>query len=286
MPSKKLLEPAFLIFALLWGTFSANTSEPASANAGEERYVRNGETLIANASEPSSTNASEPSSTNASEPSSTNASEPSSTGASEPSAEPGSKRVSVKTVPSGKAGSAHALPANLIKIPMTRQATNYTCGVAALQSVFAYFGEDFREDALARRLKADRNEGTSYKRMRKLARSKGYTVDVKTGMTLQNLKGLIDRKKPVICLIQAWPDKKVNYKTDWEDGHYVVAIGYDANDFYFMDPSTLGYYTYIPIKEFLDRWHDTDSKAKLFNFGMVVEKPTSNYDQSIARKLE
>ncbi|MBX9691921.1 MAG: hypothetical protein K2Z81_06015, partial [Cyanobacteria bacterium] len=36
-------------------------------------------------------------------------------------------------------------PAKLIKVPLTRQSTDYTCGVAALQSVLAFFGEDIRE---------------------------------------------------------------------------------------------------------------------------------------------
>lgn len=32
-------------------------------------------------------------------------------------------------------------------------------------------------------------------------------------------------------------------------------IGYDLERFYFMDPSTLANYTYIPVQEFEDRWH-------------------------------
>lgn len=179
-----------------------------------------------------------------------------------------------------------ALPANLIKVPMTRQATDYTCGVSALQSVLAYFGDEVREDVLSKRLKCDPQDGTDYQQMVSFAKAKGYKVDVRKNMTVEELKKLIDKRKPIICLIQAWPDKKVNYETDWEDGHYVVAIGYDAESIYFMDPSTLGNYTFIPTKEFLKRWHDIDEKTKLFNFGMVVEKAKTNYDQNVAKKLE
>ncbi len=179
-----------------------------------------------------------------------------------------------------------ALPANLIRIPMTRQATDYTCGVAALQSVLGYFGDEFREGALSKRLKCDPQEGTDYQQMVSFAKSKGYKVDVRKNMKIADLKKLIDQKKPTICLIQAWPERKVNYETDWQDGHYVVAIGYDSESIYFMDPSTLGNYTFIPTQEFLKRWHDTDSKVKLFNFGMVIEKPKTNYDQNVAKKME
>jgi len=44
-----------------------------------------------------------------------------------------------------------ALPREgILRLPHTRQATNYTCGAAALQSVLAYYGDEFREDALAK----------------------------------------------------------------------------------------------------------------------------------------
>ena len=182
--------------------------------------------------------------------------------------------------------STEAPPVNLIKVPMTRQATNYTCGVSALQSLFAYYGDEYREDVLARELKADKRTGTRYKRIAKLAKSKGYTVDVHTNMSIKQLQGLLDKRIPVICLIQAWSDRKVDYSADWQDGHYVVAIGYDDHNIYFMDPSTLGNYTYIPVDEFLKRWHDTDTKEKLVHFGMVVRKEEPSYRTDEVKKLE
>ncbi len=177
-------------------------------------------------------------------------------------------------------------PANLIRVPMTRQATDYTCGVAALQSVFMFFGDEVLESVLSKNLKADPKEGTAYQQIVRVAKSKGYAVEVFKNMTLDNLKGLIDKGKPVICLIQAWPERKVNYETDWEDGHYVVAIGYDKDNIFFMDPSTLGNYTFIPIKEFLTRWHDTDSKVKLEHFGMLIEKPKPAYKYGAILKMD
>jgi len=53
-----------------------------------------------------------------------------------------------------------------------------------------------------------------------------------------------------------------DWSQDWEDGHYVVGIGYDSNNIYFMDPATMGNYTYIPVDEFLARWHDKDQRGK------------------------
>lgn len=170
--------------------------------------------------------------------------------------------------------SIHAIQ-NLIRIPLTRQVADYTCGVAALQSILYYYGQEFQEGDLVEKLGATPEEGTKYPRMVEFAQSLNFRVEVRTGMTLDELKRLIDEKKPVILLIQAWPDSTVDYAQDWDDGHYAIAIGYDRQNVYFMDPSTLGHYTFIPVREFLDRWHDTDSQTLLYQFGMVIWKDPS-----------
>ena len=177
-------------------------------------------------------------------------------------------------------------PRNLITVPLVRQSTDFTCGVAALQSVFAYFGDDYREDQLAKELKAVPKTGTHYQEMMRLAKAKGYAVKVLKDMTINDLKKIIDEGKPVICLIQAWAEKAVDYSKDWQDGHYVIAIGHDADNVFFMDPSTLSNYTFIPTKEFVSRWHDTDGKEKLVHFGLIVEKSKPKYNPAAFVKLE
>lgn len=182
--------------------------------------------------------------------------------------------------------SAVKAPPNLITVPMVRQSTDFTCGVAALQSVFAYFGDDYREDQLAKELKAVPKTGTHYQEMVRLAKAKGYLVKVLKDMTIDDLKKGLADGKPVICLIQAWADKDVDYANDWLDGHYVVAIGYDTNNIFFMDPSTLSNYTFIPTKEFLNRWHDTDGQEKLVHFGLIIEKSQPKYSPATFIRLE
>ncbi|MBK7282920.1 C39 family peptidase [Candidatus Aalborgicola defluviihabitans] len=86
------------------------------------------------------------------------------------------------------------------------------------------------------------------------------------------LKGRIDSRIPVLLAIQAWATPPVDWST-FENGHYVVAVGYDNDHFYFMDPSTLGHYTYIPIPEFLERLYDHDDYQKqICLFGIVMIK--------------
>jgi ABC-type bacteriocin/lantibiotic exporter with double-glycine peptidase domain len=179
-----------------------------------------------------------------------------------------------------------ALPSNLLRLPLVRQATDYTCGVAALQSVFAYYGEDLREDLLARALRANRHEGTRCKRIETLARKHGYDVQVVEECSLDELKRFIAAGKPVLVLLQAWPDKEVDFSKDWKDGHYVVAVGFNTESVYFMDPSTSGQYVYIPASQFERRWHDVDGHTRLQHFAMAISKAgaTRNLDSAVLLK--
>ena len=163
---------------------------------------------------------------------------------------------------------------NLIRVPLTRQSSDYTCGVAALQSILYFHDvqDDYSQDTLVKELKADPVNGTSYKAMADFTRSKGYFVDVRTEMALDDIRSFIDNGVPVIVLIQAWAESPVDYSQDWEDGHYAVAIGYDRDTVYFMDPSALGNYTYLLNQEFLDRWHDEDKGVKLNHFGLIIQR--------------
>lgn len=52
--------------------------------------------------------------------------------------------------------------------PLVRQARSFSCGAAALQSLLAYHGDDFREGQLQRLLGTDYDNGTSFKPMKTL----------------------------------------------------------------------------------------------------------------------
>ncbi|MBI5622701.1 MAG: C39 family peptidase [Elusimicrobia bacterium] len=158
----------------------------------------------------------------------------------------------------------------LLRVPKTRQATDYTCGAAALQAVLAFFGQEFREDELSKELGADPEQGTDFRRMAETAQARGLKVSVKKGAGLADLKAALDQGSPAILSLQAWADAPTDYGQGWKDGHYVVAIGYDAKNFYFMDPSLLGHYGYISAAELTARWHDEESPGERISGLMLV----------------
>ena len=127
------------------------------------------------------------------------------------------------------------LPRGAIRIPVpnTYQQTDYTCGPAALRAVCEYFGvgpdteHEFRADMGTPPTGAD--PGHLMQAMVK------YGLEFRPfyPMALNQLKQSVRQGRPVILMLQAWgqgPDHKWrrSYRRIWRDGHWVVAIGYDA----------------------------------------------------------
>jgi predicted double-glycine peptidase len=174
------------------------------------------------------------------------------------------------------------LPAleHFIYTPLVRQSTDYTCGVAALQSVLHYYGvPDELESTVAERLGSDPDFGTSYLAMVEYAEGLGFQVTTERDMTIDKLAARIEKQQPVILAIQAWAeDPTIDWKETYEHGHYVVATGYDAERVYFMDPWTRASYTYINRAQLEDRWHDVDEDGTLEHFGIIIDGRNPAFD--------
>lgn len=71
-------------------------------------------------------------------------------------------------------------------------------------------------------------------------------------------------------MVQAWNEnKKTNWRKDWGDEHYVVAIGYDKTNIYFEDPYVLER-TFLPFDELISRWHGVVIGKKYINQGIAI----------------
>jgi len=165
----------------------------------------------------------------------------------------------------------------IIKFPELKQTTDYDCGATALTAVLAYFGINVAEKDIMQAAKTTKF-GTPIVGLKKVV--KKYGLKYQAGeMTAEQVKRYIDKKIPVILLIQAWTDKdSVAWQKDWTDGHYAVAIGYDKTKMYFEDPWTT-LRTYLTYKELAKRWHDVDKHGKKYlNFGLAVYGKKSSYD--------
>jgi predicted double-glycine peptidase len=182
----------------------------------------------------------------------------------------------------------------MVPVPDVQQPDSYTCGVASFMAILSYYGvgtDDY--DALAKALHATKKDGTDFREIVEYAHRVGLVAEARTGMTVEGLEDCLKAHQPVIVSIQAYEEDgtkipKVYYREN-ENGHFVVAIGFDDDNFYFMDPSLTGRRGYLPKGEFKLRWHDNEGTRKhpnvLEHLGIVVysQKEAPSYPHRAKR---
>jgi predicted double-glycine peptidase len=190
----------------------------------------------------------------------------------------------------------HSIPRNAIRIPVpdTTQQTDYTCGASSLQAVCKYFGvgpdwePDFKDDMGMPRSGADPEH------IVRAVRKYGLKFKEYSPMSLAQLKSCLDLKRPVIVMLQAWGETdggqpRRSYRNWWDDGHWVVAIGYDGTGVFFEDPSLQAIRGYLSFPEFMERWHDYGAHFEhVPQYGIAIWKPgvaRSIYERQ-ARRIE
>ncbi|MFL5330295.1 MAG: C39 family peptidase [Gemmataceae bacterium] len=186
----------------------------------------------------------------------------------------------------------------LLPLPDIAQPDEYSCGTASLLSILSYYGlerDDYR--TLKHALGTNRKNGTDYQRMVSYARHHGFKVDVIPEMSLAKLDECLTAKKPVICSIQAYDEDSPKsqlptiYANQNRNGHFVVAIGFDAANYYFMDPCLAGRRGFVPRGDFDARWHDDEgTKSKpdvIHHLGLVIWKSDATpIDPHCARRID
>jgi uncharacterized protein len=191
------------------------------------------------------------------------------------------------------------IPTAAIKVPLpdVQQPDDYSCGVASLMAILAYYGmppDDL--GVLKKKLCTTKKNGTDYRHIVKYAKDHGLEAEARPNLSLAELLGLLAAHKPVICSIQAYDEdhpageRPKIYKDKDENGHYVVAIGYDEQNIFFMDPSLTGRRGYLPKSEFVDRWHDeegtTDKPNPIQQLGLVIWKEGTVPKTQYARRID
>lgn len=154
--------------------------------------------------------------------------------------------------------------------PELRQADNWDCGASSLQSLLLYYGLDLSEADIINIAGTNKDRGTTPAGMIKAVEH--YKFNYKAGkLSLTELKKYLNKKVPVILLLQAWSDlDSVDWKDHWSDGHYVVEIGYLADNIYFEDPYSFSR-TFLSEKELEERWHDVDyGGQRHINWGLAI----------------
>ncbi|MGA1865940.1 MAG: N-formylglutamate amidohydrolase [Thermoplasmatota archaeon] len=97
----------------------------------------------------------------------------------------------------------HGWANKVLDLPSTRQTYDFDCGAKSLQTLLAYYGIDIREDVLMKELRISKVDGSSIDSIISFAEGKGFTVEAKEKMTIEDIKQSIDEEHPVLVLLQA-----------------------------------------------------------------------------------
>ena len=167
----------------------------------------------------------------------------------------------------------------ILDFPELIQTYKYDCGAKALNAVLEYYGIDVSEGEIMKIAGTDKKSGTPIEGVLKVL--KKYKLKFEAGtLKISQIKRYINKKIPVILILQAWSsDKKVLWEKNWGDGHYVIAIGYDKKKIYFEDPYSV-FRTYLTYKELDKRWHDKNKGKKYIHYGIAVYGKKPKFDSN------
>ena len=156
----------------------------------------------------------------------------------------------------------------IIPYPETRQVFNYDCGASALVSVLVFAGLEEREDRIAV-LAGTTKAGTSTGGILRVLRYYGLPYRSRQRMRADDLRQAIDDGHPTLVTLQAYRESNRPYRELWNDGHWVVAIGYDRHRIYYEDPSAF-HRTWLADEELRQRWHDMDRGKRIRQWGCTI----------------
>ncbi len=172
---------------------------------------------------------------------------------------------------------------NKLYMPDVFQENSYNCGVTCVQAILAYYGEDYTENELTKRLSVSKEIGTTIKSIIDFFKKENFQVQYGK-LNLEKIKKFIDKRIPIIALIQAWRENDDIYSKTVDWGHYVIINGYNDKKqiLYIEDPAIFGS-GYLKYSELKDRWHGADDNNKdVKYFGIIISGKTPyNYQKLI-----
>lgn len=159
----------------------------------------------------------------------------------------------------------------LIKnFPLIQQSYNYDCGPTCIQMILKFNDIILSKTDIIKQINPDniKEDGVHPKEIVNFLKKYNIKSKIRKNQTIEDLKHLIDDNKPVICVLQAYGSKMQNYKNNYDNGHYVILIGYDKNKLIFADPSSKDY-VYLTYTQMNNRWHDKDKNNVYFDNTLI-----------------
>lgn len=152
-------------------------------------------------------------------------------------------------------------PEVTVDLPCVKQEQSHTCGAAALLAICRYFGVGPDDEATIVRDMELPLDGADPVHLARALDAYGLAHEETRGMTNDTLRATLDASRPVMLALQAW-----------NEGHWVVAIGYDARGVLLEDPWLDGTRGFLGWRALANRWHDIEGHPPrpLLRYGLAV----------------
>ncbi len=132
----------------------------------------------------------------------------------------------------------------MINVPYFEQETPFTCGPAALNMLFLFYGLKKTEEELAVRLHTNTDNGTLQRDMIRVAREESFYVFENDNSSMVEIGGLLKQRVPVIVHF---------IEPSENDSHYAVVVQVDSTHLMLNDPWN-GEKITMEISDFMKRW--------------------------------
>lgn len=150
-----------------------------------------------------------------------------------------------------------------LKVPYFKQDTDYSCGPACLQMVFAYYHKRASEVSLIQQLRTNGKIGTTPGWMISIVRKYGFYAYVSNDSSFEEIRYFLDIGKPVVVYF---------VEPVTHDDHYAVVVGMENGNIILNDPMNGKQYT-ITKKSFDRCWHGEKKYQKNLRRWILVISP-------------
>ena len=164
---------------------------------------------------------------------------------------------------------------NMMHYPTVKQRTHDDCGAACVSSILRYHNRKHKYVRLCKELKLSKI-GVDESEMVRFLQGEGFQAELMHHLTVEGLIECLRTEKPVVVIVQAWSRRKTETYACTDYGHYVMAIGYDGNRVFFMDPALrFGHYGFMSVEELDRQWYLLDEAGNRKRVSIIV-RPGEN----------
>lgn len=158
-----------------------------------------------------------------------------------------------------------------IPFPDTKRGSDSSCAISCIRGMLSFYGYDITDGKLKDHINQEIGDVIIPDEIVKSFNKIGFDC-ISMEMTVDTLKGYIDRHLPVMVLLQAWSKNPLqDYGTNSINGHWCVVIGYNDRYTLVEDPFLLNNHGYITWYDFNRRWyHETIDGVMFKHWGIVV----------------